>query len=219
MNIFDPYGDYSGAELNGGVVRDSEKGQYVVDDLLSLNLYTYCQNRPIIFQDFNGHFPFLAVTGLIGLVVGAVVGGISAAQNGGNIISGAVGGAVAGGLVGVTLGAASWAFLTGAATASTLAVATGLNTLAVAINTGGLIGAASFIMQNLRNATTGFTVLGHYPGYLELAEKIKASVFEIPNEAWNKLTDVQKWSLNQEFLDKSIERGDQFIFSVNAYSA
>jgi hypothetical protein len=54
MNIFDPYGDYSGAELNGGVFRDSEKGQYVVDDPLSLNLYIYCHSNANRFIDPNG---------------------------------------------------------------------------------------------------------------------------------------------------------------------
>ena len=49
MNIFDPYGDYQESSLVGGVFRDQEKNQFVVDDPLSLNLYTYCQSDPVLY--------------------------------------------------------------------------------------------------------------------------------------------------------------------------
>ncbi|SET98389.1 RHS repeat-associated core domain-containing protein [Lacrimispora sphenoides] len=54
-NIFDPYGNYQDIQLNGGVYVDRTKGQYIVDDPLGLNLYTYCQNNPIMFTDPSGH--------------------------------------------------------------------------------------------------------------------------------------------------------------------
>lgn len=53
MNIFDPYGNYQDIQLNGGVFRD--EGQCIIDDPLSLNLYAYCQNNPIMFTDPSGH--------------------------------------------------------------------------------------------------------------------------------------------------------------------
>ena len=42
------------------------------EDPLSLNLYTYCHNNPIIYQDKNGHWIHLAV----GAFIGAAVSGL-----------------------------------------------------------------------------------------------------------------------------------------------
>jgi RHS repeat-associated protein len=214
MNIFEPYGYYQDYQLSGGVFRDSEKRLFVVIDPLSLNLYTYCQNNPIMYQDSNGHLPFLAITGLIGAVGGGIYGAVKTGT-----WQGTLGYAAIGGVAGLTLGAGAGVLLTGSATATTLAVATGANSLASAMSTGGLAAGAAFLTQNIQNATAQYTVLGSYPGYLELAEKLKARVFTIQAGAWNKLTASQQWTLNQQFLDKSIAKGHEFIFSVNAYSA
>ena len=51
------------------ISRDSFAGSN--NDPLSLNLYTYCHNNPIIYQDKSGHWIHLA----IGAAVGALVGG------------------------------------------------------------------------------------------------------------------------------------------------
>ncbi len=48
MNVYDPYGYYPDAALVGGVFRDEEKKQYVVEDPLGLNLYPYCHNNPAV---------------------------------------------------------------------------------------------------------------------------------------------------------------------------
>lgn len=57
MNIFDPYGDYQKVQLTGGVYIDdfAEKRLFIINDPLSLNLYAYCQNNPIMFIDPSGH--------------------------------------------------------------------------------------------------------------------------------------------------------------------
>ena len=42
------------------------------------NMFTYCNNNPVLFSDPTGHIPFLLVTGLVGAAIGAVVGGVKA---------------------------------------------------------------------------------------------------------------------------------------------
>jgi hypothetical protein len=120
MNVFDPYGYYQDYALSGGVFRDDEKGLFIVTDPLSLNLYTYCQNNPILYQDSSGHLPFLAVTGLIGAVAGGIYGAVKTGT-----WQGALGYAAIGGAIGVTGGAAAGALLAGSATATTTMVVVG----------------------------------------------------------------------------------------------
>ncbi len=74
-NIFDPDGYYQDAALVGGVFRDEEKNQYIVEDPLGLNLYTYCHNNPVRYTDVLGKF--------VSTIIGGVMGGISGALTGG----------------------------------------------------------------------------------------------------------------------------------------
>jgi RHS repeat-associated protein len=186
----------------------------------SSNLYAYCMNDPIKYADSNGKLAFLVVTALAGVIIGAATGAIYSYATTGEVTWQSIAvGAAAGGLIGLGAGSAAGVLLTGSATASTLAVSTGVASLSVAMSSGGLAAGGTFLAQNLRNSSVGYTVLGHNPGYLELAEKLKARVFTIPTEAWNKLTNAQQWKLNQEFLDKSMSMSNEFIFSTNAYSA
>ena len=55
MNIYDPYGFYQGTQNTGGTYVDWTKGQYIVNDPLSLNLYTYCQDNPVRYRDSSGN--------------------------------------------------------------------------------------------------------------------------------------------------------------------
>ncbi len=48
------------------ISEDTYSGEY--NDPLSLNLYTYCQNDPITYNDPNGHF--------LNVVIGAFIGGV-----------------------------------------------------------------------------------------------------------------------------------------------
>ena len=98
-------------------------------DLAGMNLFAYCSNNPVNMTDSSGHFPFLAITAIIGAVVGAVVGGIVAAKTDNNIWAGIGMGAAVGGLIGLGAGAAAGLLLAGSATASTAAVLTGATTL------------------------------------------------------------------------------------------
>ena len=101
------------------ISRDSYSGKN--EDPLSLNLYTYCHNNPILAIDPSGHFILTAM--LIGAAAGAIIGGTiggtaaykSAKEEGKpgsdlfkttvvGVGKGAVVGGVGGGLIGATSG-------------------------------------------------------------------------------------------------------------------
>ncbi|OWU65929.1 MAG: hypothetical protein CBB60_002170 [Armatimonadetes bacterium Cent15-Ar3] len=60
---------------------------------------------------------------------------------------------------------------------------------------------------------SGRTVLGHYPGYIEKAQRTGASYFDI-GDAWNTLTPAQRTSANMHFLDEVAGAGDQIYLSL-----
>ena len=64
--------------------------------------------------------------------------------------------------------------------------------------------------QNITDS--GDTVLGHFPGYIEKAQARGASYFDI-GDAWEGLTDAQRWAANKHFLDTRIAAGDRILLS------
>ena len=62
-------------------------------------------------------------------------------------------------------------------------------------------------------AASGRTVLGHYPGYIEKAQRTGAIYFDI-GDAWNTLTPDQRTAANMHFLDIAAEAGDQIYLSL-----
>jgi RHS repeat-associated protein len=74
INIFDSYNNYQDIQLSGGVYIDWTKGQYIVDDPLSLNLYTYTYNNPVTFKDPSGNIVLVDDAAVIlVLATGAVI--------------------------------------------------------------------------------------------------------------------------------------------------
>lgn len=63
--------------------------------------------------------------------------------------------------------------------------------------------------------SAGQTVLGSFPTYLTTAEKMKAKALDIPSEVWAKMSEAERWAINQRFLDKAIYRGDQFFLATD----
>ncbi|NJL28438.1 MAG: RHS repeat-associated core domain-containing protein, partial [Thermoanaerobaculia bacterium] len=67
------------------------------------------------------------------------------------------------------------------------------------------------IERNLMN--TGDTVLGSYPGYINKANARGASYFDI-GDAWQGLSDAERWAANRYFLDTVASRGDRILLST-----
>jgi RHS repeat-associated protein len=82
-----------------------EIGRFIQQDPIGdgINWYAYADNNPVRYLDADGASPTL-LTGAIGLVGGAVVGGAVSALEGCDWKQGAIKGAIAGGVAGVTLG-------------------------------------------------------------------------------------------------------------------
>ena len=89
------------------ISRDSYAGKN--EDPLSLNLYTYCHNNPIIGVDPNGHALHILIGGAIGALVGAAATAITSYAEEGQVnwksvgVS-AVSGAISGGLAATGVG-------------------------------------------------------------------------------------------------------------------
>ncbi len=196
---YDPYGKVisavgSLANINPlryrGYVYDQETGFYYLnsryynpavgrfinpDSLLNQesalgnNMFAYCLNNPMNMTDTEGNLPFLAVTAIIGAVVGAVAGGVVAAKSGGNVWAGIGIGAVAGALVGTGVGMAAGAALAGSITATTGAVMTGGSALLSTVATGGFGTGVSYISNNLSRSVNNAT-----PAVQTAAEKMRA---------------------------------------------
>ena len=122
--------------------------------LLSTNMFAYCENNPINCSDPTGH-AFMLLTAAIGAISGAIVGGIVAAKNGGNILVGIGTGAAVGGLIGLGAGAAAGVLLAGSATASTTAVVTGAGALASTVSSAGVVAGTKMLADNATQAFSG----------------------------------------------------------------
>jgi hypothetical protein len=87
----------------------------------------------------------------------AVVGGVVAAKNGGNVWAGIGIGAAAGALIGTGAGMAAGAALAGSITATTGAVLAGGSALVSTVATGGVGAGVAYITNNLQQATNAIT--------------------------------------------------------------
>jgi hypothetical protein len=60
---------------------------------------------------------------------------------------------------------------------------------------------------------SGRTVLGHFPGYIQKARARGANYFDI-GDAWNRLSDAQRWKANKHFLDMIVSFRDRVLLSL-----
>ena len=56
-------------------------------------------------------------------------------------------------------------------------------------------------------------VIGHFPKYLRVSDKLGARDFSLSTATWNRLNPTEKWAENKRFLDRAINGQDQFVFS------
>ena len=140
---------YYNPEIGRWINADSLLSQ---GSVLGNNMFAYCLNNPVNMADTTGELPFFLVTAAIGAVAGAIIGGVVAAKNGGNVWAGIGIGAAAGGLAGAGLGAAAGVVLAGSATASTAAVVSGAGMVATAVSTGGAGAGLALVADNISRA-------------------------------------------------------------------
>jgi RHS repeat-associated protein len=62
--------------------------------------------------------------------------------------------------------------------------------------------------------TKGIAVIGHFPGYTQLAERLGAEVFNM-GERWAAMNTGERWAANKAFLDSGIERGVSFVLATD----
>lgn len=72
---------------------------------------------------------------------------------------------------------------------------------------------------HLVKGNVNHVVLGRFPEYTELADRLRATRLQVPIEIWNKMTKQQQWEANRRFLDRAIARGDQFVLATDPFQA
>lgn len=102
---------------DAGIARFSQQDSYTggIKDPLSLNLYIYCRNNPLIYDDPSGHFWHVVVGAAVGAVVGAGINFIGDLLDDGKInrgwksyVGSAVEGSINGGFAAATGGLSGW---------------------------------------------------------------------------------------------------------------
>ena len=62
-------------------------------------------------------------------------------------------------------------------------------------------------------------VLGHFPAYIEKANEIGGSTFQIPERIWNQMPSEKQWEANHKFLDRLISRNAEVVLATKPESA
>jgi hypothetical protein len=57
-------------------------------------------------------------------------------------------------------------------------------------------------------------VLGHYPAYTQLADRLGAEVFDV-GAKWAAMNTAERWAANRAFLDSGIARGTPFVLATD----
>jgi len=188
----------------------------------ALNRYAYTSNNPVRYFDRNGHCGPLTPVCLALLLGGMALllqgdspdlnvtpEDVASQRLGGALFVG--GATLAGGMALAGVGPAAGTTATTAACADgdcTNEVRTVANAAQTTANSAQTIVNGSQIAANAGNQ--GLTVLGRYPTYLQVAERLKANVLNDPPEIWNNLTRAQQWARNKSFLDQAIAAGHRF---------
>jgi len=65
----------------------------------------------------------------------------------------------------------------------------------------------------------GRIVLGHYPEYVQLGEKLGARTFSMPAGVFDAMSAEEQWAANQAFLDDAIAQGSEIHLATVANAA
>jgi RHS repeat-associated protein len=53
-------------------------------------------------------------------------------------------------------------------------------------------------------------IIGNYPDYIQA----DGNKFDIPSDAWNRMSETEQWEANQRFLDRGLRNGDTFVLTT-----
>jgi hypothetical protein len=67
--------------------------------------------------------------------------------------------------------------------------------------------------------TSDTVVLGHYPEYTQMGEKLGARTFSVPKGVWDAMSSEDQWAANQAFLDEAIANGSEIRLATPAAAA
>ena len=147
------------------------------ETVLGYNLFAYCGNDSINLMDLDGHTPIQAVFAVIGAVAGWYFGDYVAKKlgykRGKKYWAIRIGVVVGGGVLGWFVGGVLAAVVKGFIFSSPKLIAS----------------TPLWIYKFLGIATgSGSVVLGRYPTYLALAERLGSNIFSIASNVWNSMS-------------------------------
>ena len=181
----------------------------------SFMLYSYCSNSPIMDSDESGYSPIQMAFALIGAIAGVFLGDYVARSlgyfpNKGSFWNRSTYWVIRAGVIigGAVIGWFAASVLT--------AILKGF----IFSNTKLIASTPLWVYRFLGIATgAGSVVLGKYPLYVQLAEKLGSSIFQIATSVWKSMSASAQWAANKAFLDKIIESGQKITLQTNAYSS
>jgi signal transduction histidine kinase len=199
-------------------------GQKIIDPL-SLNLYTYAHNNPIMYKDASGHW-IETIADVIGL--------FWSISDMWNDPSWANAGFIAWDVASIVVPIAPGSYVgRGARAAGTIAdeIADAARAADRAGDVADAQRAAIRIFSDLAKTSTHYAdsnvaVLGKYikgsaSSYDQVAEALKYTYFQMPEATWNKLAAEygdDMWLINQQFLQQQIDAGKSFLLTHNPFN-
>ena len=172
--------------------------KYVNPDAINgVNLYVYCGNNPVMGVDPKGNIAIsLTILGLIiGAAIGSTAGGITAynvakhnGKTGWELFGWTMLGIIGGGVVGGAIGSGVGALITKAT---------------------GIIGLS--ITKYSIIPIKGTTVLGSMNVYISAATATGSGFYSISEKLWDKLSVVERWSNNSQYIYDAYSLGSKFI--------
>ena len=182
--------------------------------VLGYNLFAYCENNPANNVDQTGMAAINAVFAAMGVIAGWHLGDYIARSLGYRPDKGSFGKralywTIRAGFV-VGSGVVGWF----AASALTALLKSFI------FSNPNLIAITPIWVYKFLGIGTGANsvVLGKYPLYESLANKLGSTIFKVAKSVWDSMTSTQQWAANSAFLDKIITQGLKITLQTNAYS-
>jgi RHS repeat-associated protein len=182
-------------------------------DPLSLNLYTYCANNPIIYVDPSGHvwkwvedaWDYMSDS-FDQVIKGNYSDSVTVIGTSGQIVLGFLNLDLPGDLRDITYDITNWEWSWSHAGQTALDSAALLPIVGI-LKYGDEVGT---VIKGTSKTNIPQKVIGHYPEYVDLSKRFGTKSFSIPDNIWSKMSEAEQWAANQKFLDRAIAKGTEF---------